>query len=110
VLNANAKDKSVEWGVDKERRRISASWNKEFHVSPFMEMDYRYTFTFSAPGQETIHVSAKMVKQSTQELWFTASFVLDRIAFSPWNLLYVLLYYPLHTRLIQVCTTTITTS
>ena len=78
-----------------------ATWNKAFHVSPFMEMDYRYDFTFSEP-RESMWVKSKMIKQSTGEVWFTASFELVKIPFTPLNLLYVLLYYPMHTRMIQV--------
>lgn len=73
----------------------------EFHVSPFMEMDYRYAFQFSLP-KETVSVRASMHKIPTNEIWFTARFDLQRMDFSPWNMLYVLVYYPLHTRLIQV--------
>lgn len=80
---------------------LQATWNKAFHVSPFMEMDYRYDFTFSEP-RETMWVKSKMLKLSTGEVWFTASFELDRIAFTPLNLLYVLVFYPMHTRMIQV--------
>ena len=46
VLNGHAKQ-PVDWFVDDRQQKIIASWNKEFHVSPFMEMDYRYTFSFS---------------------------------------------------------------
>ena len=35
-------------------------------------------------------------------MWFTANFELQRLAFTPMNLLYVLVFYPLHTRTIQV--------
>ena len=82
-------------------KSFEATWNKEFHVSPFMEMDYQYKFTFSKPG-EKIWVRARMLKLITNEVWFTASFEMDRIAFTPENLLYVLIFYPFHTRLIQV--------
>jgi DUF1365 family protein len=64
-------------------------------------MDYKYHFTFSAPA-EKLKVTARMCKIGTGETWFTASFIVDRIEFTPTNLLYVLLWYPLHTRLIQL--------
>ena len=66
-----------------------------------MEMDYRYVFQFSLP-KDTVSVRASMHKIPTNEIWFTARFDLERIQFSPLNMLYVLVYYPLHTRLIQV--------
>ncbi len=107
VLNENVEAVEVHRKVEKnansaEKEEIfEATWRKEFHVSPFMEMDYKYTFKFSVPG-ETVNVSAKMLKLSTNELWFIAQFNLQRIAFTPLNLLYVLVFYPLHTRVIQV--------
>lgn len=79
---------------------FEASWFKDFHVSPFMEMDYKYNFMFSIPT-EKIHVRSKMIKTTTNEIWFTAHFELERLSFTPLNLLYVLIFYPLHTRMIQ---------
>jgi len=83
------------------RPTFEASWNKEFHVSPFMEMDYRYTFTFTNPSADA-SVRVKMTRISTGETWFTASMHLTRLPFTPESLLYVLLFYPLHTRVIQL--------
>lgn len=80
---------------------FEASWDKEFHVSPFMEMDYRYTFTFSEP-KETVWVTSKMVKRSTSDVWFTASFEMKRLPFTALNILYILFCYPLYTRIIQL--------
>mmetsp|Transcript_29201 Transcript_29201/g.41643 ORF Transcript_29201/g.41643 Transcript_29201/m.41643 type:complete len:369 (-) Transcript_29201:110-1216(-) len=102
VLNHDTKDSTIDWDCNLISEAITASWDKQFHVSPFMQMDYRYTFSFSPPGDDVIHVSARMIKLSTKEVWFTASFELKRIPFSPLNLLYVLVFYPLHTRIIQV--------
>lgn len=80
---------------------FQASWQKAFHVSPFMEMDYDYTFAFSEPGA-TIAVYSQMHKRSTRQLAFTASFEMQRTEFTPLSLLYVLLFYPLHTRVLQL--------
>ena len=43
-----------------------------------------------------------MTKLSTNEVWFTVNFELKRVSFTPLNLLYVLLFYPFYTRVIQV--------
>ena len=43
-----------------------------------------------------------MTKLCTNEVWFTVNFELNRIPFTPLNLLYVLLFYPFYTRVIQV--------
>jgi DUF1365 family protein len=80
---------------------FEATWCKKFHVSPFMEMDYQYNFQFSKPS-DILCVKSKLIKISTNEIWFTASFDMKRIKFTPINILYILLFYPLHTRMIQV--------
>ena len=100
MLDESIDQVSIQRNCD-QHGSFHATWNKAFHVSPFMEMDYRYDFTFSEP-RETMWVQSKMIKQSTKEVWFTASFELVKIPFTPLNLLYVLLYYPMHTRMIQV--------
>jgi len=80
---------------------FEARWDKAFHVSPFMEMDYIYNFKFGYPG-ESLKVIGRMLKKSSNELWFSASFDVKAIEFSPLNLCYVLIWYPLHTRTIQL--------
>lgn len=47
-------------------------------------------------------MQSQMTKLSTNEVWFTVNFKLNRIPFTPLNLLYVLLFYPFYTRVIQV--------
>jgi len=106
---------------------ITASWDKEFHVSPFMAMDYRYTFTFSdllladddaasevgvdqdenerrrmGSNSAPLWIKAVMIKKSTNETWFTVNLQMHQNDFSPLMLLYVLVFYPLHTRMIQL--------
>jgi DUF1365 family protein len=92
VLHESVKDVEVTRDCDGSGSFL-ASWNKEFHVSPFMEMDYRYTFMFSEP-KDTLWVKTKMTKTSTNEVWFTASFEIEKIPFTPLNVLYVLVAYP----------------
>jgi DUF1365 family protein len=84
-----------------------AIWKKCFHVSPFMEMDYMYDFAFSSPALTSttnipLQVRSKMLKESTGDVWFTANFDISPLPFTPRNLLYVLIFYPMQTRLIQV--------
>jgi DUF1365 family protein len=95
----NVRVKRSSYGDD--NYSFSAVWKKDFHVSPFMEMDYNYDFSFIHPGRK-LKVIGKLLKEKTNELWFSAKFDVDAIAFSPINLCYVLIWYPLHTRVIQV--------
>ena len=99
MLDENAENVTIQ--RNHKNDTIDATWLKEFHVSPFMEMDYQYNFVFSRPS-ETLCVQSKLIKLTTKEIWFTASFKLTRMPFSPCNILYILLFYPLHTRIIQV--------
>eukprot|EP00600_Ochromonadales_sp_CCMP1393_P001188 CAMPEP_0174978354 /NCGR_PEP_ID=MMETSP0004_2-20121128/14158_1 /TAXON_ID=420556 /ORGANISM="Ochromonas sp., Strain CCMP1393" /LENGTH=339 /DNA_ID=CAMNT_0016229719 /DNA_START=183 /DNA_END=1198 /DNA_ORIENTATION=- len=87
--------------IQRDHSTFTAEWYKAFHVSPFMEMDYKYHFRFSKPS-DTISVHSRMIKSKSNDTWFSASFNLKRIPFTPLNLLYVLFWYPLHTRMIQV--------
>jgi DUF1365 family protein len=84
-----------------EKGTFEATWFKVFHVSPFMEMDYKYKFEFSKP-EKNIWVKSQLIKLDTNEVWFTASFEMNRIPFTPINILYILLFYPFHTRIIQI--------
>lgn len=86
---------------DPSKGTFDGTWKKDFHVSPFMEMDYKYNFKFSRLGS-SLRVSSKLIKLQSDEVWFTASFDLQRIEFTPVNILYVLIFYPVQTRLIQV--------
>jgi hypothetical protein len=97
-------ESAINCKIDRTRPdRFQANWKKEFHVSPFMEMDYNYDFTFYNPTEGgEVKVHSKMMKAVTNETWFTANFSLKRIEFTPFNLIYVLFAYPLQTRLIQV--------
>jgi len=44
---------------------INYIFNKTFHVSPFMELDYIYDWTFWDPTGSCIRVSATMIKKNT---------------------------------------------
>mmetsp|Transcript_15582 Transcript_15582/g.14912 ORF Transcript_15582/g.14912 Transcript_15582/m.14912 type:complete len:419 (-) Transcript_15582:98-1354(-) len=103
MLDESVENVDIIRGV-KQRGEVGAfqaSWLKSFHVSPFMEMDYKYNFTFSEP-KESVWVKSTMTKLSTSEVWFTVNFELRKLPFTPLNLLYVLLFYPFYTRVIQV--------
>ncbi len=68
--------------------------DKTFHVSPFLDMDYRYDWRFREPG-ERLAVHMKNIKRNRRV--FTATLTLER---RPWNaasLARVLANYPLMT-------------
>lgn len=92
---------NVEYQYHENEQKVTAKWMKAFHVSPFMEMDYRYSFSFHEPT-EKCRVTSQLIKLSTNDTWFTASFDMQKLPITPLNLLWVLVFYPLHTRIIQV--------
>lgn len=69
-------------------------FNKDFHVSPFMDMKMEYDWWFRSPAQRlTVHMNN--LKQGNKV--FDATMVLQRKPITGWNLSRVLLRYPLMT-------------
>jgi DUF1365 family protein len=67
---------------------------KEFHVSPFMEMDLEYNWVIKPPGTGLdVHIDALQ----TREKLFDATLQLRRREITGWNLARTLLAYPLMT-------------
>ena len=54
------------------------------------------------PATSITTSTTNSTSNSTKELWFSASFDLTRSDFTVKNLLYTMLKYPLHTRVIQL--------
>jgi DUF1365 family protein len=69
-------------------------FDKSFHVSPFMAMDHRYDWRFSAPG-ETLAVH--MENRRGAELWFDATLTMRRRPLSGFECAKALLRHPFMT-------------
>jgi uncharacterized protein len=67
---------------------------KDFHVSPFMDMDLQYDWRFVEPG-ESLNVHMNVLR--TGEKLFDATLTLKRREITPARLFYVLVRYPLMT-------------
>lgn len=68
--------------------------SKEFHVSPFMEMDMEYRWTFNSPGARTVvHIE----NHKGGDRIFDATLDLERVEISSGTLALALLRYPLMT-------------
>lgn len=80
---------------DKSRKSISHSCQKEFHVSPFLPMEVRYTWRFSTPGKH-LTVQVEDYNQDSERV-FDATLALKRRRLSMFHLARVLLQYPLIT-------------
>jgi DUF1365 family protein len=75
-------------------RRFSWSFDKSFHVSPFMPMDCRYAWSFTTPGDDlAVHMDVAREQAST----FDATLLLRRQPLSAAALRRVLWRYPLMT-------------
>ena len=83
--------------VDRAERRGNAlhwDFDKAFHVSPFMAMQRRYAWRFTAPGED-LHVHMDVVDGQARE--FDATMVLERRPLDAHTLASCLARYPLHT-------------
>mmetsp|Transcript_22375 Transcript_22375/g.35956 ORF Transcript_22375/g.35956 Transcript_22375/m.35956 type:complete len:313 (+) Transcript_22375:62-1000(+) len=74
-------------------------FQKVFHVSPFMDMEHIYDFSFHSPGKN-LQVNTTMVKD--QDRWFSATLRMERREISVKNVLWLLLYFPFITIYIQI--------
>lgn len=67
---------------------------KDFHVSPFMQMQMRYRWLFTAPSDQ---LSCQIENHDDEGLLFTARLSLRRVEWTTWNSLTALVRYPLQT-------------
>ena len=74
------------------RRRHVYETDKRIHVSPFMSMDQRYTWSFSEPG-ERLSVRIDVSEDGMRP--FHATFVARRVELTPATVRAALLRYPL---------------
>jgi len=67
---------------------------KQFHVSPFIDMEIDYDWSFSEPGKS---LKVRMVDYAKGSELFSASLALERCELTPASLARVLVLYPLMT-------------
>lgn len=86
-------------------------FQKTFHVSPFMEMDYIYDWTFWHLKRSRIVVNTLMTKNQQEERntsekgnskSFSAFFDIQRSQFNPISLSYQLIRFPVYCFVIQI--------
>ncbi|MGA6180655.1 DUF1365 domain-containing protein [Stenotrophomonas sp. NPDC077421] len=80
--------------ADAHGRALAWEFDKQFHVSPFMPMDCRYRWRFTAPGED-LHVHMQVWREGARQ--FDADLVLQRQPLDRCGLAGVLLRYPLMT-------------
>lgn len=100
-------------------KSINYIFDKKFHVSPFMEMDYIYDWTFWQMKKDEIVVNTTMIKKDTNKKdevpnsnsgsesgggvkCFSAFFDIHRSPFNPFSLFYQLVKFPIYCMIIQI--------
>ena len=68
---------SSTWTNDSKKTSLSFRFNKDFHVSPFMEMDYQYEWRFNKPSA-FLFAHCNNLKLGTQQKWFDADYIAMR--------------------------------
>jgi uncharacterized protein len=86
-------------GALEERRQLVWSFDKTFHVSPFIPMDCTYSWRFTKPA-DTLYVHMDLLRAGNRQ--FDATLALKRLPLNSSSLQRVLWRYPLMT--LQVLT------
>ena len=108
-----AAEKTKKDGGEGAWASVNYVFRKVFHVSPFMEMDHMYDWTFWQPRRDRIAVSTTMIKfpsdgngvgsdQGQGKKFFNAYFDVRRRPFHPLGLCYQLVRLPVYCVVIQV--------
>lgn len=81
----------VLWPPQENDGQISFEHAKDFHVSPFMEMDLRYRWQLSVPGEQ---IAVQIASQKQNHKFFTAQMNLQRRPLSDVELAKSLVRFP----------------
>jgi len=94
-------------------KSVNYIFDKKFHVSPFMDMDHVYDWSFWHLTKQRVVVSTTMEKvvesndendksTSKRVKYFNAFFDIERASFTPLRLCYQLMRFPVYCMIIQV--------
>ena len=89
---------------------INFVFRKKFHVSPFMEMNYDYDWSFrdfegsngNTTGPDNIHVVTAMKQMDTDTLQFTATMNVHRRGMHPLAIAWQIVTYPCYCMILQI--------
>jgi DUF1365 family protein len=105
-----------------DRRKHDYSFPKEFHVSPFMEMNYWYDWSFTGTPQaeatttregsttssndgeisSSITVINTLRNKSDDKIAFTAKLIMEPQTISSWNVAWQMIRFPIFCMIIQI--------
>jgi len=94
-------------------KKFEYSFPKEFHVSPFMEMDYFYDWSFiGIPGAPPADVNATRTnsitvvntlrKRKNNRIEFTAKLVMESNHITPFRVVWQMIKFPMYCMIIQI--------
>lgn len=111
VLHPESSD-NVQVKADAHNDSVNYQFPKRFHVSPFMEMNFTYDWTFTnfqldASTNDGIHDSDSLrvltvMKRGEKEVHFTAKFECLRHGMNPTRIAWQLIQYPIYCAIIQI--------
>lgn len=87
-------------------QQLDYRFPKAFHVSPFMEMEYWYDWSFQGiPGQNDEFVvinSLRRRKKDDETMDFTAKLKMTTVDITPWAVAWQMIRFPIFCMLIQI--------
>ncbi|GAX22178.1 hypothetical protein FisN_19Lh238 [Fistulifera solaris] len=90
---------SVLLGTDTQ---INYVFPKKFHVSPFMEMAYKYDWTFAEKLDSTVTIINEMRSLTDNQLCFRAKMQVERKSLHPVQLAFYVTTFPIYCFIIQL--------
>jgi hypothetical protein len=82
--------------------QINYVFPKQFHVSPFMEMAYKYDWTFAEKLDTTVTIINEMRSPTDNQLCFRAKMQVERKSLHPMQLVFYLTGFPIYCGIIQL--------
>lgn len=109
VLHPDSIDQVQIKHEDPAKETINYLWPKRFHVSPFMEMNYTYDWTFTnfqlkakEEGQEDDPLLVRAAMKQDDRVDFTAKVDCTRQGIHPYRVAWQLIYFPIYCAIIQI--------
>ena len=106
----NSTNSSLPW------KSVNYKFNKTFHVSPFMDMNHQYDWTFWIPTASEIAISTTMLKivpkenevgqndndRNSEQVFFNAFVHIHRSSIHPFNIVWNMIRFPIYCMIIQL--------
>ncbi|OEU19440.1 DUF1365-domain-containing protein [Fragilariopsis cylindrus CCMP1102] len=87
------------------KKKVEYSFPKAFHVSPFMEMDYFYDWSFiGIPGasSKSVTVVNTLRRRNNNRIEFTAKLIMESNPITPFRVAKQMIIFPVYCMIIQI--------